>query len=970
MVCPQCHYSNEQGLMHCVKCSTPLPLDDPTLTEDTLDVDRPPAEPSEQGLRQLTAGMILAERYEIVRLLGQGGMGAVYQARDRELDRTVALKIIRMDRADSREASRRFKQETILARQITHRNVIRIFDLAHADGIQFITMEYIEGESLQRFLLRRKKLEPQEAAKIMAQICAALEAAHAEGVIHRDLKPQNIMLDPNGRVYVMDFGIARSIDSRMTRTGAIIGTPDYMSPEQAKGVEIDTRSDIFSAGIIFYEMLTGRSPFQADTAMGKLWKRTSEPAPDIHEIDTSIPRALSEIVKKCLEIEPEKRFASATELLRAVELWQGPAAINIVSAPVPRYVKGLIGTLVLMIAVLAFLVGHRILRRPAPPHPTVSLLIADFDNKTGDAVFDGTLEPILSLALEGAPFISSYNRGEARKVASRIKPDVSKLDAPIAEVVAIREGVNAVLAGAIRKEGSSYRVSIATLDPATDKPVLKYEEIYAADKQSVLGATGQLAERIRKGLGDTSAGSALQSGAETYTAGSLEAAHAYAVGQALQQQGKWPEAIKAYNHAIELDPEMGRAYAGAAVMYANLGERQEAEKSYQLAMTRIDRMTDREKYRTRGAYYLWIKNPAKAIDEYGALVKQFPADTAGHPNLALAYFLQRDMVKALEEQEKVIAATPNSVLQRSNLSLYALYAGEFEMSGKEAQQTVRDNPTFETGARTLGLAKFATGHIEEARQAYDNLQSMSPRGAAMAATCLADLALYEGRSNDAVALLKQVISANLEAHDSESAANNHVTLAQVQLSLGKRTEAEQLAAKSSTASNDDSVLYRSAQVFLGLGQQARAEHLIAPLGSRLESDPQMYAKLIAGEALLGHGRPRDALTIFQQAQKISDSWLVHFDLGQAYLDTGAFGEAASEFELCLKRRGEATAVFLDDLPTYHLLPPVYYYLGRAREALGSAEASESYQAFLAIKQKADADPLVSDARKRLQNLSK
>ena len=969
MVCPQCHYSNEQGLERCVKCSTPLLFEEATLTEDTIDVGPPPAARDPHESQQLSPGTILDQRYEIVRLLGQGGMGAVYQARDRELDRTVALKIIRMDKADSSEASRRFKQETILARQVTHRNVIRIFDLGHANGIKFITMEYIEGESLQRFLVRKKKVDPHEAAKLMAQICAALEAAHAEGVIHRDLKPQNIMLDAHQRVYVMDFGIARSVDSHMTRTGAIIGTPDYMSPEQAKGQPIDHRSDIFSAGIIFYQMLSGQDPFQADTAMGKIWKRTAEPARDLHEVDNGIPRPLSDIVKKCLELDPEKRFASASELLQQIELWQGPGERVSGQARVPLYFKVLAGISLLALATTAVLLGSR-WRRNAPPHSSVSLLIADFENKTGDAVFDGTLEPMLSLALEGAPFISSYNRGDARKIAARLKPGIASMDASAAEMVALREGVNVVLAGTIASDGAGYNVSVATLDPATGKALLQDEGIHTSNKQGVLGVASRLAERIRKGLGDKTPTSVLQSQAETYTAGSMEAAHAYAIGQDLQQQGKWNEAIKAYSRAIALDPEMGRAYAGEAAMYANLGKRQEAEKDYQLAMARIDRMTDREKYRTRSGYYLLMRNQSKAMDELTGLLKQFPADTAGHANLAFSYFLSRDMGKAVEEQRRAIAVTPHSVQQRSNLSLYALYAGDFDTAIREVEELLRDNPKFEEGARTLALAKLALGRAEEAKQEYARLQAISARGASMANTGLADLAWYEGRLRDAVTLLQNGMAPNGEAKAAEFAPNDRINLALAELALGNKKEAESLTTKLGAESTDEGVLYRSAQVFIGLDQQARARQVTARLSKRLENDPQLYAKLILGEEQLKSGRPREALTVFQEAQKLSDSWLGRFDLGRAYLDAGAFTEAASEFDLCLKRRGEATAVFLDDLPSYHLLPDVYYYQGRARQGLGAADAAESYRTFLTIKQGADGDPLVADAKKRLQALSK
>ncbi len=971
MVCPACSHPNAEELVQCEKCSTPLPISDQTLATGLHEGWSVPAGNvvvATAALKPLTPGTILGERYEIIRLLGQGGMGAVYQAHDRELDRQVALKVIRGDMAANPEILRRFKQELILARQITHKNVIRIFDLGQADGIKFITMEYIEGEDLQRVLKQRKKLEPADAAKIIAQVCRALEVAHAEGVIHRDLKPQNIMLDMTGRVYVMDFGIARStLASSMTQTGALIGTPDYMSPEQAKGQTLDARSDLFAVGIIFYEILSGQSPFNADTTMGKLWMRTSEPARPLGELDKTIPQPLSEIVKKCLEIDPQKRFGSATELLHAIEDWQGPGAGTRVEVArpgaLPGYAKWVGLGVAAVLVVAGFVLRPKFNSQPAAPHAPVTLLIADFDNRTGDAVFDGTLEPMLSIALEGAPFISSYNRGQAKKVAARLQPGATHMDAALAQLVAVREGVNAVVSGSISQEGSGYRVYVTALDTATSKSIVQ-EQRQASNKQDVLAAAGNLAERIRKGLGDTTPESAQRSAAETFTAASLEAAHAYAMGQDLQQTGKWDEAIAAYNLAVELDPNLGRAYAGLAAMYANLGKRQEAEKNYQAAMSRIDRMTDREKYRTRGGYYLLVRNQPKAIEELTELVKQYPSDTAGHANLALAYFYQRDMTKALEEQKRAIEIMPHSVQQRSNLSLYALYAGDFDSAAKEAQQVLTENPKFEVGVRTLALAKLAAGHLEEAQKEYGRLKDMSPRGALMAATGLADFALYEGRLADAVGILHKGIADDLAAKESESAAYNQATLSQTQLALNKTGEAL-AAAASAAGSKDEGILFRAAQVYLSAGQEARALQLVGPLGQRLETEPQLYAKLIAGEAQLKKGNAREAVNVFQQAQKLGDTWLGHFDLGRAYLDAGAFTEASSEFDMCLKRRGEATSIFLDDVPSFHYLPAVYYYQGRAREGLKSPGAVESYKTFLSIKEKGAGDPLVADARKRL-----
>ena len=254
-------------------------------------------------------GEVVAARYEILQLLGEGGMGAVYKAADRTLDRFVALKVIRPEMASNPAILARFKQELLLSHQVTHRNVIRIYDLGESDGVMFITMEFIEGKDLRSLIREKVKFTPEEAVEVIQQVCQALDAAHSVGIIHRDLKPQNIMQDPAGRILVMDFGLARTFQGDgMTQTGAIVGTMEYMSPEQALGKDLDQRSDIFALGLILFELLTGQTPFHADSALASLIKRTQERAVSVSDIDAKIPGALTGIVSKCLERDVNARY--------------------------------------------------------------------------------------------------------------------------------------------------------------------------------------------------------------------------------------------------------------------------------------------------------------------------------------------------------------------------------------------------------------------------------------------------------------------------------------------------------------------------------------------------------------------------------------------------------------------------------------------------------------------------------------
>src|SRR5579863_9294376 len=273
---------------------------------------------------ELQPGTVLAHRYAILSRLGAGGMGSVYKAQDMELDGFVALKVIRPELARNSMIVDRFKQEIRLSHKVTHRNVVRMYDLSEDAGMRFVTMELVAGRDLRSILEERKKLPPDEAVDVLEQLCVALQATHTVGILHRDLKPQNIMREENGRIVLMDFGLARAMDSvdGLTQTGALMGTLDYMSPEQALGKKLDQRSDIFTFGLIGYELLTGAMPFRAETAIASLLNRTQQNAIPVRDIDKSIPGRLSDIIAKCLAKEPENRYQNAAELDEDLRAWQ------------------------------------------------------------------------------------------------------------------------------------------------------------------------------------------------------------------------------------------------------------------------------------------------------------------------------------------------------------------------------------------------------------------------------------------------------------------------------------------------------------------------------------------------------------------------------------------------------------------------------------------------------------------------
>jgi tetratricopeptide (TPR) repeat protein len=379
-------------------------------------------------------------------------------------------------------------------------------------------------------------------------------------------------------------------------------------------------------------------------------------------------------------------------------------------------------------------------------------------------------------------------------------------------------------------------------------------------------------------------------------------------------------------------------------------------------------MSERERFRTQGGYYLMMRNPM-AIDEFTRLLKLYPADTAGISNLALAYFYAHDMQMALKESQRAVNQYPKVLFYRSNTALIALYAGEFENAATEARKVLAQDPSDEFAWLALALSLLAQGHPEQAMEEYRHAaEAVSARAASIVTLGLSDLALYEGRVSDAAAMLEKGIAGDLGNNDPSTAAYKLVALARAQLILGKPQAAAD-AADRAVAGNEkekkESITLAAAEVYIDAGQETKALTLAMDLGKRIEPDPQSYARLIEGEAALKRNKVQDAIRLFQEAQKLADSWLTHLALGRAYLEAAAFTEALIEFNECVKRRGEATAVFLDDMPSYRYFPQVYYYLGCAQDGLKSPAAADSYRKFLDIKQKGGEDPLIADARRRL-----
>jgi eukaryotic-like serine/threonine-protein kinase len=630
-----------------------------------------PRAPRTRTTTKLQPGDVIGGRYEILDLLGEGGMGAVYKASDRELNRFVALKLIRSDLASNPAILARFKQELLTAHQVTHKNVIRIYDLAEADDVRFITMEFIDGSDLRHVLLDQGKLPLERAVEIIRQVCLALDAAHSVGVIHRDLKPQNIMCDKAGRILVMDFGLARSIESKgMTQTGALMGTIEYMSPEQCMGKHLDARSDLFAIGLIFYELLTNETPYKADSAMGSLLLRNQQRAVPASELDASVPKGLSDIVGKCLERELDLRYQSAQEILADLDAWEGKrpiAASVVIPAPVlPRTVPWkwiAAGTLAVALAVAGWALKGKLTSTTGktPAGPEVSLAILPFRNGSGDAKLDwlsSSLADMLSTEVGQSAHLRTISPGRVNQVLSdlQISPGTD-IDPATMGRIAETSNADTVVSGRFVRIGDQFRIDATLRDLKHQRTIPVKAE--AANEKALLPAIAELAKTIQQNLSlSFDVLSDLRTKSFQPSSTSLPALRGYNEGMELARQGNHLEAAKRFQASVQADPNFALAYSRLGLTYSNLRDDAKAKELSQKAVDLSDKLPPPERYLIQANYAQVTNDYRKAIESYENLEKVSPEDADVRFHLGELYESTGAFDKARPELAKVLSGDP------------------------------------------------------------------------------------------------------------------------------------------------------------------------------------------------------------------------------------------------------------------------------------------------------------------------
>jgi serine/threonine protein kinase/Flp pilus assembly protein TadD len=668
-------------------------------------------------VKELSTGSTLAGRYQVIEELGHGGMGRVYKVFDTDIKEKIALKLLRPEIALDKETVERFSNELKLARKISHRNVCRMFDLGKAEGTTFITMEFVPGEDLKRLIRKTGQLGAGRAVSIAKQVCEGSAEAHHLGIVHRDLKPQNIMVDEDGNVRIMDFGIARSLKVKgITGAGVMIGTPEYMSPEQVEGKEADQRSDIYSLGIILYEMLTGRVPFEGDTPFTIGVKHKSEIPRDPRELNAQIPPDLGRLVLKCLEKDKAKRYQSAAELHADLEKIEHglPATELIVPKRRPftsreitvkfqlkKLVVPALGVAALAIIGLVlwrFLPKHRI---APPPSGKPSLAILYFDNVSGDKSLDAWktgLTELLITKLSQSKFINvldgttiysilkKFNLDEAKKYT---KSDLQK--------VADEGGATHTLSGSLMKAGPNIIVTLSLQKPRTGE-VISSIPVECHGEQEIMSKMDEVATKIKSDLDLSPQQIAGDMDKEIgkITTASPEAYKYYSEARRFHLAQDFEPAIPLYEKAVAIDPGFAMAYRGLAAIYSNVGNVVRMRENITKAMELSDRVSERERLLIQGQYYYHLSEKTfdKAIEAFQKLLELYPDDIFANQYLG-------EICHELEEPEKALPyhmaayRSAKEIIHIWNVYHDFQHLGQYDQAQtiiEDNLQTISDNP--------------------------------------------------------------------------------------------------------------------------------------------------------------------------------------------------------------------------------------------------------------------------------------
>jgi len=740
VTCPKCRLSNPDTSRFCADCGTQL--------SSLKDIHPEVTETIQTSVKELTTGSTFAGRYQVIEELGKGGMGTVYKVFDIEIKEKIALKLLKPEVAADEDTIERFRNEMKLARKIGHKYVCRMYDLGRAEDTYFITMEYVPGEDLKSFIRRSGQLTVGKAVYVARQVLEGLAEAHRLGVVHRDLKPQNIMIDREGNARIMDFGIARSLKAKgITGAGVMIGTPEYMSPEQAEVKDVDQRSDIYSFGVILYEMLVGRVPFEGETLLGIAMKHKSQPPQNPKELNPQIPDDLNRMVLKCLEKSKEKRYQSAEDMLS--DIGKIEKEIPTTDKVIPKH-KGftskqitvtvgvkklLLPALLFLLVVAAGLILWRVLPKKgaAPPPPgKPSLAVMYFKNNTGDEKLDhwrGAISDLLITDLSQSKYIKVLSADQLFNILSEINQvDAKSYTSKVLKDVAARGGVKDVLVGSFAKAGDNFRIDV-TIQEAGTGELLSSERVEGKGEDGIFSMVDELTRKVKADLklSAREIASDIDKELKKITTSSPEAFKFYIQGRELHNEQKYRESIRMMEKAVAIDPDFAMAYRSMAMSFSNLIYTSEKKKCLKKAFELSDRLSDRERYIIQADFYRESERLYdKAVAAYEKLLELYPDDSMGNTNLGILYISLEEWDKAIEHYERQIRSNPENIWPYLNIIDCYLAKGWPEKAKAAFEGYIRNYKDNFMIRIYLAIVEFVQSQYERALAETEKADSLNP----------------------------------------------------------------------------------------------------------------------------------------------------------------------------------------------------------------------------------------------------